>query len=135
MRRPVAATLAIVLTGLMAAVPPTFGATVTQDDSHDVLIEIGGDASVNACAQSGAVVDAGKDGAVVRRGPSEDYGLLDQLVDGTSVFVCATEGSWLAVVYGSGDCGVSEPWPEKKTYNGPCLSGWLPASRVKIIAG
>ncbi|MCF3935108.1 integron [Acuticoccus sp. M5D2P5] len=132
MRRLLASILAATLTASMMTAP-AFADDIV--DPHDVLVEVGGDGQKAACGESGAIAGAGADGITVRRGPSDDYGYVDQLKDGTSVYICETRGGWLAVVYGDGECGVSDPIPTRQTYNGPCLSGWLPADRVKVTAG
>lgn len=36
---------------------------------------------------------------------------------------------------GPGDCGVSSPVRSKRDYDGPCKSGWVESTFVKLVAG
>lgn len=50
----------------------------------------------------------------------------------------AAEGDGEAVVTssrGPGDCGVAAPVRQKRNYDGPCKSGWVESTFVKLVAG
>ncbi|QTD57902.1 hypothetical protein J4G78_15995 [Parasphingorhabdus cellanae] len=70
---------------------------------------------------------------------------------GQLVHICTRshDQQWLGIVYddtapaegdnpaanGSQDCGVSSPVRSKRNYDGPCKSGWVESTFVKLVAG
>ncbi|GAA0468009.1 hypothetical protein GCM10009096_06080 [Parasphingorhabdus litoris] len=77
----------------------------------------------------------------------------DGLPAGQLVHICTRshDQQWLGIVYddsataepsadgtatsGSLDCGVSSPVRSKRNYDGPCKSGWVESTFVKLVAG
>ncbi|ASK88671.1 hypothetical protein [Sphingorhabdus sp. SMR4y] len=57
--------------------------------------------------------------------------------DGVAESIDDTEanGSAPAASNGSVDCGVSSPVRAKRNYDGPCKSGWVESTYVKLVAG
>lgn len=110
-----------------------------------VPVEVGGSAEWDACGSLGEVrgLKAGGDGFLaVRAGPGADYAMLDRLGNGRQVYVCATRGRWISIVYAAADsnageagCGVSSAIAKARVYPGPCKSGWVHSSWIEIIAG
>lgn len=130
-----AAALALMLTTApIAAAPP-----------RAVPVEVGGSEEWDACGALGEVrgLKAEGDGFLaVRAGPGADYAMLDQLGSGRQVYVCATRGRWISIVYaavnvnvGEAGCGVSSSIAQARTYRGPCKSGWVHSAWIEIVAG
>jgi hypothetical protein len=65
----------------------------------------------------------------------------DRLRPDTLVWLCDAQGDWQGIVYAGGayqelgDCRVSSPVAEPKAYDGPCLSGWVNAESLYLVAG
>lgn len=64
--------------------------------------------------------------------------MVDKLNNGQLLFVCeaSQRGTWMGVVYASGDddCGVTSPIQKERTYIGPCKVGWVNSAWVEILA-
>ncbi|PNG26906.1 S1C family serine protease [Methylocella silvestris] len=95
---------------------------------------IGGDESPLACRYEGKIfgLDPQGDGFLsVRSGPGgARFKEIDRLYNGDDVYVCASNGPWLAVIYSEKrnldrSCGVDIPWKTRQAYSGPCRSGWI----------
>ena len=78
----------------------------------------------------------------VRAAPFDTAAETGEIASGASFFVCSRshDQRWLGVVYDESGtlapgCGVSNPLRERRNYEGPCRSGWVPAAFVKLIAG
>ncbi|MGF1548964.1 MAG: hypothetical protein ACFBQW_00255 [Sphingomonadaceae bacterium] len=77
----------------------------------------------------------------VRAAPFEAAEQLDSLPAGSAFFICSRshDQKWFGIVYGAGgaaaECGVSRPVSSRRDYQGPCASGWVPSSFVKLTAG
>jgi len=105
-----------------------------------VPIMIGGNTEIDACSSYAEVAGLNPKGdgfLAVRSGPGSNYPLLEKLHNGDRVFVCVTKGDWMGVVYPAQgqDCNVSEVWPKKKAYSGPCKSGWVFSKWIQMLAG
>ena len=77
---------------------------------------------------------------VVRARPDSGSATAVELNGGSMVHVCGTtkDGKWTSVVIALDariDCKVSTPVPRPQFYRGPCASGWIPTSAIKIVAG
>ena len=104
--------------------------------ARDVMV--GGEAGLDACAGSGFVTGlnpAGDNYLSVRAAPARDARELDRLGPRTQVWLCDEAGSWLGVVYGDEDCGVSSPIARRQPYGGPCRSGWVFERYIFLGAG
>ena len=95
-----------------------------------------------ACNSLGEVRERAVDGAIlVRAAPFEPARQTGRLPTGSNFFICSRslDQRWLGVVYdrdgqASRSCGVSTPIPERRDYEGPCESGWVPSAQVRLVA-
>ena len=107
----------------------------------DVPVQIGGEQELDACAALDVVtLRTGR--LAVRSGPGTRFRVLDRLPRGQHVYSCAVDpagSDWVGVVYAPGkdspDCGVSTPVAPRRTYDGPCKSGWVHTRWLSVIAG
>lgn len=130
-----ASTLSVCLVVALLAVAMAPSPALAQ---RAVPVMVGGDADYDACSSVGQVARLNPNGdgfLAVRSGPSTDYGKIDELYNGDTVFLCDQEGRWHGVVYGSEDCGVGSPMPRRQAYNGTCRAGWIFDRYVDVIAG
>jgi hypothetical protein len=128
-----AAALLLAATAAPAATPP-----------RAVRIGLAG-ADLDACLSQGVVHGLNPRGdnyLTVRRGPGADAGAAGRLGAGHMVEICETsaDGQWLGIVYSRSpaldrDCGTGSPVPRVRAYRGPCLSGWVAARYVRVVAG
>ena len=99
--------------------------------------------SFAACNARGTTRERGGSGPVpVRAAPFDQAQEIDALAPGASFFICSRshDQRWFGIVYDEGGaaaerCGVAEPVPSRRTYQGPCAAGWVPAVRVRLVAG
>ncbi|MFV0625047.1 hypothetical protein ACBY01_13705 [Sphingomonas sp. ac-8] len=96
-------------------------------------------ASFAACGIRGLVTDAG---VPVRAAPFEEATVSDTLDEGRNLFVCtrSLDQRWLGVVVPAAaspedGCGVASSVSSRRRYDGPCLSGWVPAAAIRARAG
>lgn len=101
----------------------------------------------DACQSVGKVADLRSAELGVRIAPFDSAKEKDSLLEGQLVYICARshDQQWLGIVYdnaatpaagsGSTDCGVSSPVRSKRNYDGPCKSGWVEGTFVKLVAG
>jgi hypothetical protein len=95
-----------------------------------------------ACNSLGEVRERAVDGAIeVRAAPFEPARQTGRLPSGSTFFICSRslDQRWLGVVYdragqASHGCGVSSPIPARREYEGPCESGWVPSTQVRLVA-
>ncbi len=94
----------------------------------------------DACQAVGRV--QGRATLDVLAAPFDDAEPTDQIGEGQRVWICtrSIDQQWFGVVYdrteeGPGDCGVAAPVRSKRNYDGPCRSGWIESTFVKLIAG
>ena len=96
-----------------------------------------------ACNARGATRDRGGGGPVpVRAAPFDQAAEIDQLAAGAEFFICSRthDQRWFGIVYDEGGraaqrCGVSEPVPERRRYQGPCAAGWVASARIRLVSG
>lgn len=96
-----------------------------------------------ACGGRGATRDRpGAPSVPVRGAPFEANHEIDRLNGGTEFFICARthDQRWFGIVYdrsgGDGSrCGVAGPVARRADYAGPCASGWVPSSLVRLVSG
>lgn len=107
-----------------------------------VPVRVGGNIEIDACGAVGQVTGLKSSGdgfLAVRNGPGSSFQIVDKLHNGQLLYVCdsASDGTWLGVVYASGEdnCGVTSPIAEKRVYAGRCKTGWVSAAWVEIVAG
>jgi hypothetical protein len=91
---------------------------------------------IDACPSLGEL----KDRTVVRGRPDSGAATVIELTRGSRVHVCGTtkDGKWTSVVIaldGLIDCQVSTPVSRPQSYRGPCKSGWIATSVLRIVAG
>lgn len=115
------------------------------------LVRIGeGGPRFDACQAAGRVTGLRGSELDVRIAPFDSAKSKDSLSQGQFVYVCTRshDQQWLGIVYdtsavpadGEGvtqrtDCGVSTPVRSKQNYAGPCKSGWVESTFVKLVAG
>ena len=100
---------------------------------------------LDACLSDGEVTGLNPRGdnfLAVRAAPDAGARLLHRLRPRHRVHVCeeAAGGAWLGIVYSppgrpARDCGVGSPVQNPRPYRGPCVSGWVSARYVTIVAG
>ncbi len=96
-----------------------------------------------ACNARGAIRDrVGTEPVPVRAAPFEQAQQIDRLQRGAGFFICSRthDQRWFGIVYDEGGqaaerCGVSEPVPSRRDYEGPCAAGWIPAARIRLVSG
>jgi len=96
-----------------------------------------------ACNAQGEVRERAVDGPIpVRAAPYEQAQSKGQLPAGSSFFICSRshDQRWFGVVYDRSGraapaCGVSVPVAQRSDYSGPCDSGWVASSQVRLASG
>lgn len=96
-----------------------------------------------ACNAQGAVNERAADGAIpVRAAPFGEARQTGTLDGRATFFICtrSLDQHWFGVIYEAGgraarSCGVSTPAPARREYRGPCESGWVASSQVRLISG
>jgi hypothetical protein len=65
-----------------------------------------------------------------------------ELQPDANFFVCSRshDQRWYGIVYDEGGqvserCGLNSPVPNRRDYDGPCRSGWVPSSYVRLVSG
>jgi len=100
-------------------------------------------ASLEACAGAGTPrrLLAGET-LPVRSAPFDNAPQTGTVAAGGRFFICSRslDQKWFGIVYDPSGalaqrCAVSEPVASKRTYGGPCASGWVSSPFVKMIAG
>jgi len=99
----------------------------------------------SACQGLGRVADLREAELEVLIAPFDSAGRKDALSIGQLVHICSRshDQQWLGIVYAPAptegaeamDCGVSTPVRSKRDYDGPCKSGWVESTFVKLVAG
>lgn len=132
----------ILASAVSACLIPMASTPCLAKDSRSVVpVLVGGYADEDACGAQGVVTRTrSRESALlsVRAGPNaRRFGRVGHLRSGESVAICEQRDGWLSIVYGrhSQDCGVSKPIAVRVRYGGPCRSGWVKASRIRLRAG
>ncbi|MDB5720080.1 MAG: hypothetical protein JWP15_698 [Alphaproteobacteria bacterium] len=141
--------LCLCLAGCGQAVPVGSGAD-NQASPPDVVTagatavrigELG--PSLAACSASATTrhLEAGET-LPVRSAPFDNGDQSGAVPSGGRFFVCSRslDQKWFGIVYDDSfglkpSCGVSDPVPVRRAYDGPCHSGWVSTPFVKLIAG
>lgn len=109
----------------------------------------------DACQSVGEVGGHVKGSLPVLSAPFDAAERQDSLAVGQRVYICTRshDQQWFGIVYddgaggsgenadgvqtgtGPGDCGVSSPVRAKRSYDGPCKSGWVESLYVVLVAG
>ncbi|MEP2100825.1 MAG: hypothetical protein ABJP02_14595 [Parasphingorhabdus sp.] len=99
----------------------------------------------DACQAMGRVTGLREADLAVLIAPFDAAERKDGLSAGQLVHICTRshDQQWLGIVYGpmpaegaeAIDCGVSSPVRSKRNYDGPCKSGWVESTFVKLVAG
>jgi hypothetical protein len=78
----------------------------------------------------------------VRAAPFDNSDQTGAVPAGGRFFVCTSslDQKWFGIVFSDGfalddRCGVTDPLPARRSYDGPCKSGWVSSPFVKLIAG
>ena len=96
-----------------------------------------------ACNAQGEVRERAAAGAMpVRAAPFEPARQTRQLAAGSTFFICSRslDQRWFGIVFDNAgqanrSCGVSAPIASRRDYEGPCESGWVSSSQVRLISG
>lgn len=96
-----------------------------------------------ACGGRGATRDRpGAPNVPVRSAPYDANHEIDRLAAGAEFFICARthDQRWFGIVYPRGGqtveaCGVGDAGTRRADYDGPCGSGWVPSSLVRLVSG
>ncbi|MEW4468061.1 hypothetical protein AB1K62_09540 [Parasphingorhabdus sp. JC815] len=97
----------------------------------------------DACQGMGRVADLREAELEVLIAPFDRAKRKDALSIGQFVHICSRshDQQWLGIVYAPAedtdtiDCGVSTPVRSKRDYDGPCKSGWVESTFIKLVAG
>ncbi len=105
-----------------------------------VLIGTHGHEDLDACLSIARVAVQTSGHVSVRAAPHSTAREIDQLPSGHEAFLCSTssDGDWHGVVYprkANQDCGVTSLVAHPQSYAGPCKSGWIEKSSLKVDAG
>ena len=106
-----------------------------SQDASPILIGTAG-SEMDACPSMGVTSQS----LNLRSGPGPNYKVSQTLPRNEQLHICGTskDGKWYSVVLamdGVLDCKVSSPVQNPIQYTGPCISGWVYSSKVKITAG
>lgn len=96
-----------------------------------------------ACGGRGATRDRpGAPNVPVRGAPFDANHEIDRLSGDTEFYICARthDQRWFGIVYPRAGqaieaCGVAGAGTRRADYEGPCGSGWVPSSLVRLISG
>lgn len=104
----------------------------------------------DACQAVGRVAGLRSNQLDVHIAPFDSAKSKDGLSVGQLVYICtrSIDQQWFGIVYDNAtaladgenaaprtDCGVSSPVRSKRNYDGPCKSGWVESTFVKLVAG
>ena len=121
----------------------------TRLESHLVRpVTIGEDGPrLDACGAMGQAARVGVKGAPVRAAPFADAREIARMAEGGRAWICtrSLDQKWLGIVLAPEapadnatapvDCGVAEPADRKRSYDGPCPSGWISSAAIRLVAG
>jgi hypothetical protein len=128
-RGVVGAFLAAVLAGVaLAPLAPA---------AEAVPVQFGGEADYDACA--GIAIVTGVDpGSVlnVRAGPGLGFRVTARLRPDAQVILCDERDGWEGIVFALDrrDCGTGETVVPRRAYAGPCRTGWVHSSYLRLTA-
>lgn len=77
----------------------------------------------------------------IRAAPFDNAAEAGGVPAGSRFFICSRsiDQKWFGIVYddagASPTCGVSQPLPSRRFYDGPCRSGWVASAMVKFTSG
>ena len=99
--------------------------------------------SFAACGTAGTTRHLGEgERLAVRAAPFDAAAETGHVAAGARFFICTRshDQRWMGVVYDeagalASGCGVSSPVANRRSYEGPCRSGWVSSAFVKLIAG
>ncbi len=104
----------------------------------------GGDGILDPCMSLAQVNNLGKGPdafLAVKDEPNLKAKRIDKIFSGQKLWICedSKDGNWYGVVYPTTenqDCDVNNiSIKNRKTYTGPCKSGWVSQKYVTIVAG
>ncbi len=96
-----------------------------------------------ACGGLGQVIQTGAAGLPIRAAPFADAKEMGRLPEASRAFICtrSIDQRWLGIVVAPpaqkgqplSDCGVLSPVERRQPYDGPCLSGWVSSSYIRLV--
>jgi hypothetical protein len=108
---------------------------------ENIPVNYGGDENTDACSTLAQVANlsaAENEFLAVKSAPSLKAKRMDKIFKGQSLWICDENKDWYGIVYSRDekqDCGVTSPVVKRKSYSGPCKSGWVHKKYVKPLAG
>jgi len=105
-----------------------------------VPVMVGGQEASEGCAGTATLSIRASTKLNLRAGPGLTYSVIAQLSADQRISICQRRDGWVGVLVlrtstGPSDCQVSDAGPKPTSYAGPCVSGWLSAKYVRILAG
>jgi hypothetical protein len=121
--------------------PAQYNSTLEQAVAPVRIGELG--PNFAACNAQGEVRERAAAGPIpVRAAPFEQAQQKGRIAPGSTFFICSRslDQQWLGIVYeapgrASPGCGVSTPVSARRDYDGPCDSGWVASTQVRLISG
>jgi hypothetical protein len=105
-----------------------------------IPVMVGGQEADEGCA--GTAIVAVRVGTLnLRAGPGSNHPVLARLRNGQNVTICQRlQSGWVGVLVPRDsakprDCRVSDAGPTPTAYAGPCHSGWVRETYVRVLAG
>ncbi|GAB2524341.1 hypothetical protein GCM10027188_29160 [Lysobacter humi (ex Lee et al. 2017)] len=113
-------------------------AVATAVPPHRQPVAVGGSSELDACPSVAAVSIDGD--VFLFDGPADYFPYTKRLSEGSLVYLCSetSNGEWAGVVILEAaypGCGVASPVANRVAYDGPCASGWVRRSALKVVAG
>ena len=120
--------------------PARGSAAQPRSDKDEVAVTIpAGDGQMANCAiwEVAGLAPRGDGFLAVRAGPGTNYRELNRLYNGQKVLRCDGRGDWAGIVYPADSpvCNTEGAKPRQLPYDGPCRSGWVHGSWIRLLAG
>ena len=105
-----------------------------------IPLMVGGQEASEGCTGTATISIRSGTTLNLRAGPGLTHPVIARLSDGQRVSICQRRDGWVGVLVfrtgpGPSDCQVSDAGPKPTPYAGPCVSGWITAKYVRILAG
>lgn len=118
----------IVIAGLLSS------AALSQSLDQQIIERSEGDLDTCLLGEVAGLKANGDGFLAVRSGPGSKFNKLDEVYNGDFVWVFASAGKWLGIVYGVDNVDCS-PISQDRVLNKPGRKGWVHRNWVREIAG